>query len=178
MNLLPGVTGEGPLTVLNGRSYRQRLVRRWDEAAPARTILWIGMNPSTADAERDDRTCRREQCISRRFNFNHYLKGNILDLMETHSRNIPRDIGLARSGQNLDAIRQMCQEADWIVLAHGDLPMVFRQVVCQTYAIVRDSGRPISVFQYNRNERQIPTHTIRIMNENIPEYLEAVRRDI
>ena len=39
--------------------YRTLLWREWgDEGAPY--ALWIGMNPSTADATVDDRTVRRE----------------------------------------------------------------------------------------------------------------------
>lgn len=39
--------------------YRYALWRIWDEARPA--VLFIGLNPSTADAERNDPTIRR--CI-------------------------------------------------------------------------------------------------------------------
>lgn len=40
-------------------SYRYHLWRRWDETLP--TMVWVMMNPSTADASEDDPTIRR--CI-------------------------------------------------------------------------------------------------------------------
>lgn len=39
--------------------YRYHLWRRWDETLP--TMVWVMLNPSTADATEDDRTIRR--CI-------------------------------------------------------------------------------------------------------------------
>lgn len=41
------------------RKYRYVLTRIWDEAKP--TVLFIGLNPSTADEETDDQTIRK--CI-------------------------------------------------------------------------------------------------------------------
>ena len=42
------------------RKYRYLLSRAWDEAKP--TVLFIGLNPSTADEETDDPTIRK--CIN------------------------------------------------------------------------------------------------------------------
>lgn len=43
------------------RIYRYWLYRGWEPATMGETVVWIGMNPSVADAEKDDRTIRR--CI-------------------------------------------------------------------------------------------------------------------
>lgn len=174
MNLMQGVVGEGAVVEIEGRRYRRRLERRWNEADDPRTILWIGMNPSKADAQLDDKTCRREQKISRRYGFNRYCKGNILDLMETDSKLIPRDVGISRTLQNLIEIRRLVEEADWIVLAHGKLPPIFQQVVNDIYQVIRDSEKPVAVFQYN-NDR-VPTHTRGVLNANIPQNIEAARQ--
>jgi hypothetical protein len=176
LDLMCGVAGEGAVVEIEGRRYRRRLERRWNEADDPRTILWIGMNPSTADAQIDDNTCRREQKISMRYGFNKYLKGNILDLMETNSRLIPRDVAIARTPENLIEIHWLVAEADWIVLAHGNLPPAFQESINDIYRIIRASRKPVAVFQYNGD--QVPTHTRGILNASIPEVLEAVRRHI
>ena len=179
MALMPGVRGEGDIQEIAGRRYRRRLRRVWFPGAGRnppggdRAILFVGMNPSTADAEEDDRTCRREQMIARRLGFNRYLKANILDVMATRPGDIPRDLLQARTDQSLEEIRRMVQEAEWIVLAHGNLPPWFAQAVLETYEAIRDSGKPVAVFQFNRNDG--PTHTRRILNRNIPANIEDAR---
>lgn len=47
--------------------YRWWLERRWDSAGP--TLLFIGLNPSRADAERDDPTLRRLQAFARAWGY-------------------------------------------------------------------------------------------------------------
>lgn len=57
--VLEGVsTGWGADITADGR-YRRRLWRVWDESLPR--LAWVMLNPSTADAHRDDPTIRR--CI-------------------------------------------------------------------------------------------------------------------
>lgn len=47
--------------------YRWWLERRWDPQRP--TLLFIGLNPSRADAQRDDPTLRRLQTFARRWGY-------------------------------------------------------------------------------------------------------------
>lgn len=58
MSLFPDADGRWADAVLSddGR-YRYRLTRVWDESLPP--MLWVMLNPSKADAMRDDHTVRR-----------------------------------------------------------------------------------------------------------------------
>jgi hypothetical protein len=49
------------------RRYRWWLERRWDPAGPV--LLFIGLNPSLATAQRDDPTLRRLQGFARRWGY-------------------------------------------------------------------------------------------------------------
>jgi hypothetical protein len=123
------------------------------------------MNPSTADAVSDDRTCRREQQISQRIGYTRYLKGNVLDIRETHPTLIPDELVEARTNANIGKIQFMAAQADLIVLAHGQLRRSFRDAVQETYEVLLASHNPIVCFQYNGDQR--PTHTIRLLNNSI-----------
>lgn len=59
--LQPGVQATAVLSP--DHQYRYVLTRTWDPAQP--TALWVMLNPSTADADRDDRTLRKIQQFTR-----------------------------------------------------------------------------------------------------------------
>lgn len=57
--------------------YRYRLLRQWSAGA---YVLWIMLNPSTADAYQDDRTVGRVCEFSRRWGYGGALIGNLYAL--------------------------------------------------------------------------------------------------
>jgi hypothetical protein len=60
-NLLPDPSRSAVLS--DCQRYRYSLTRRWAESGPI--DVWIGLNPSTADAEKDDATIRKICAFSR-----------------------------------------------------------------------------------------------------------------
>lgn len=61
--------------------YRYELRRVWDEAKPP--VLFIGLNPSTADAETDDNTSRVCINYARRWGYGGLLLGNLFGYRST-----------------------------------------------------------------------------------------------
>lgn len=55
--------------------YRYQLLRQWDESTDL--VLFIGLNPSTADAELDDPTIRRCIGFAQRENFGGFIMANL-----------------------------------------------------------------------------------------------------
>jgi hypothetical protein len=97
--------------------YRYALRRVWDDGKPA--VLFVGLNPSTADAHRDDATIRRCARFARDWGFGQLLVGNLF-AFRTSS---PRTLRGTRApvGPNNDRwLRRLTSEADVTVAAWGN----------------------------------------------------------
>lgn len=59
------------------RNYRYRLIHEWsDMFTTPRAIMWIGLNPSTADEEKLDPTLKRIRGFSRAWGYDRFIMTN------------------------------------------------------------------------------------------------------
>lgn len=124
MRLLPGVTG---LATFSGDrdEHRLTLERRAPgclEGAPF--ALWCGMNPSTAEADEDDLTVRKEQEWTRRLGLLRYIKVNFGSYRCTDPKGLSVAGVMISHPQNLICITDLASRAEKIVMACGDPPEV------------------------------------------------------
>ncbi len=99
------------------RRYRYTLWRRWDSQAPL--VMIIGLNPSTADARKNDPTIRR--CISYAHDWNY--GGLVVTNLFAYRATYPTDLKDATDpvGPRNDAwIRRMAGQVETIVAAWGN----------------------------------------------------------
>ncbi len=117
--LMEGVKGDAVFSE-DGR-YRP-LMRRWlGDAFPDRCLLFIGMNPSTADATVNDPTCGREWTFTRREGFDAMIKANVGDYRATDPKMLLQPGVEASSPANLPVIRTAAAGAERVILCHGKL---------------------------------------------------------
>lgn len=98
--------------------YRYSLLRRW---APGPTLGIFMLNPSKADAHTDDPTIRRCLGFGQAFNFGAIEIGNVGAYRATS----PRDFFAATAPfgpRNRDAIAEISERVDWVIVAWGALP--------------------------------------------------------
>ncbi len=117
--LMPGVNGDARFSDC-GR-YRQ-LMRRWvGDGFPQRYVLFIGMNPSTADATANDPTCAREWTFANREGYSGMVKANVGDYRATDPKMLLAPGVVAVSEQNLPTIRAAAAAASLVIMCHGKL---------------------------------------------------------
>lgn len=68
------------------RRYRYALWREWDASKP--TVIFCGLNPSTADETQDDPTIRRELGYARDWGFGRLVKVNAYGLRSTDPKGL------------------------------------------------------------------------------------------
>lgn len=83
--------------------YRYWLARIWDPTLP--TLVWVMLNPSTADADDDDPTIRRVIGFSKREGFGTALVVNVWALIATDPKDLHERRG-AFEPENLRCVEQ------------------------------------------------------------------------
>ena len=119
--------------------YRYELARIWNP--DVRPVLFIGMNPSTADAEQDDPTIRRCVRFARDWGYGGLLMGNLFAYRATNPKALPDvrknqfaspvgemtdEWGASwRVNRNDQALRWMADRAGLVIAAWGGITMPF-----------------------------------------------------
>lgn len=101
--------------------YRYRLTRVWDTGLTR--LLWVMLNPSTADATSDDPTIRRVTAFTKRFGYGGFDVVNLYSYRATN----PRDLATAsdRFGPDHKHHRAMAlTDCSGIVVAWGSSAFV------------------------------------------------------
>ena len=82
------ITSKSGATFSDCRKYRYALWRIWDDRAPK--VMFIGLNPSTADEMTDDATIRRCTGFARSWDFGGIYMLNIFAFKATHPENLKK----------------------------------------------------------------------------------------
>jgi hypothetical protein len=99
------------------RRYRYALGRAWDDAKP--TVLFVGLNPSTADHRVDDPTIRRCIRFAADWGFGRLLVGNLF-AFRTPSPDVLRRAADPVGARNDLWLRRLAADADLTVAAWGN----------------------------------------------------------
>lgn len=137
--MIPGVDGNAEFSEC-GR-YRYWLSRNWSmrRLTDGRCdfALWIGMNPSVAEADVDDPTIRREMAFTKAMMIDIYVKCNVMDYRATDPKQLLKIA--PRSDKNLQVIRELAEDprCQRIIVAWGALPKPLRRYADDVISALR-----------------------------------------
>lgn len=143
------------------RQYRHLLTRDWQTPLwkDLRDALWIGMNPSTADAEYDDTTIRREIYFTMRLGFSRLVMANVMNYRATHPKDLLSSPAPC-SNENLPHIVNAAKDAALIIVAWGSLPPALRPYAQAAENAVRAIDPPQPMFCLGFTKDGAPRHPL------------------
>ncbi|HEM3181939.1 TPA: DUF1643 domain-containing protein [Streptococcus suis] len=102
----------------NDRKYRYVLTREWDENLPK--VMFVGLNPSTADEIKDDPTIRRCISFAKEWGYGGFYMVNLFAFRSKNPSDLWREenpIGI----ENDDYIKQYVKLSDKVVACWGEM---------------------------------------------------------
>lgn len=105
--------------------YRFALTREWDNSKPS--VMFLMLNPSTADADIDDPTIRRCMAFAKAWGYGSIYVGNLFPFRATDPQELLKEYYIRphdhRNNQWLSAMASSCSE---IICAWGNWPILER----------------------------------------------------
>lgn len=146
-------------------NYRYSLTRIWDESKPK--VMFIMLNPSTADANNDDPTIRRCVGFAKSWGFGGLYVCNLFAFRATTPKELLK-VDNPFGDQNIWHTRKLSDEVEMIICAWGNYPIVKK--------ILRYENAPINLLDFCINKlhsidttvKGIPKHPLYLKSELKP----------
>jgi len=150
--------------------YRYRLSRKWGEG---KACLFIMLNPSTADADRDDPTIRRCLGFARSWGCEQLYVVNLFAVRATD----PKDMKLASDPVGVDNMRHIKETADLVTHQHVMEPDKKGIVVCAWGGNGSYMGQSETVLGWLESEGVTPMY-LALTNAGQPKHPLYLKSDI
>lgn len=100
---------------------RFSLWRIWDESKPF--VMFVGLNPSTANADRDDATIRRVRSIAKNIGYGGVYMCNCFSYISTNPKMLQGETldAIMMNGQIISRIAEKCKD---VIFAWGNFDIV------------------------------------------------------
>jgi hypothetical protein len=148
------------------KRYRFALMRAW-VPKPERYVMFVGLNPSTADGMVEDPTMRRCIRFARDWGFDGLWMGNLFAFRATDPANLPDDLAEAIGPPNVDPwLREMRGQSELCIAAWGAHASAQRRAAAvlellgdvQVLGVTKD-GHPRHPLYMRADARPIPWTT-------------------
>ena len=150
-------------------TYRYRLSREWDADLPI--VNFIGLNPSTADALRDDPTIRRCIGFARRWGFGKLVMTNLFAYRATDPLALCRAEADVVGPENAIFLEESAAEASMVIAAWGAVDGLFRNSVrfaLRQTESVRQRLANGELYAIGFTQRGYPRHPLYVKGDTQP----------
>lgn len=139
------------------RRFRYALWRRWNYSPKSLdALLFIGLNPSTANATRDDPTIRRLVNFAKSWGFGGLFVGNLFSLVSADPAVLLTDTSKELyGGPNDVAIKRMRELCSLVVVGWGEFG---KRVGYRVAAVMDLVGEPVHCIKMNQSGE--PAHPL------------------
>ena len=162
--MLPGCRGAAQFSP-GKQVYRHTLTRTWGAHKPGPYALWIGMNPSTALADRDDPTIRRELIYTMRWlPVACYIKINVCDYRATEPGDLLKPGVRPCSPRNIPLACHLIRNAHTIVVGWGNVGARLPEAVADMESALRANAEG-RVWCLELNESGSPKHPLYVKGD-------------
>jgi hypothetical protein len=150
----------GSATLSDCGRYRYALERRIPDVVGP-NLCWLMLNPSTADATKDDPTIRKVMGFTKRNGYGVALVVNLFALRETHPKNVRAQLADAEGDRNCEAIMQAAAISDAVVCAWGAQPWAREQARTVLYWLAAHPREtPIRLLCLGKTKDGDPLHPL------------------
>ncbi len=133
------------------------LIRQWHFEETVKTIMWIGMNPSTADETVDHPTVKKEIGFSQRWGYGKYIKTNIIPYGSTNPNKIDYKLLNKFAYENLTTILNLARNVDCVLACWGRNNKL-KQWANQVYNVL--TIQKTEIFCLGKNRDGSPKHPL------------------
>lgn len=169
--MFAGASGFGRAELSDDGRYRYTLERAW--ASIPRYVLWIMLNPSTADASTNDATIRRCLGFARSWGYTGILVGNLYAYRSTNPRELWRQAGAGVDvvgPENMRHVTGLLRRAALVVCAWGQ-PGPIQSARFNVLQAIRRDNTPF-VLRLNSGKlgsSEEPSHPLRLAGDLKPQ---------
>ena len=142
------------------QKYRYLLRRSWDHIKPR--FLIVMLNPSTADADKDDATIRSCTRLCAALGAGSYEVVNLMAWRATNPKDLPDKPSLAMGSDNPRVIEAAINRCDIVICAWGAHPYAarFKGAVLDMISLYRPAS-----YCFGKNKDGSPKHPLYIKSE-------------
>lgn len=140
--------------------YRFRLWRHW--GVGDRVLLWIMLNPSTADADLDDATIRRCISFSKREQFDGLRVCNLFAFRSTNPKALLTAADAIGNDRNDHTIREQAARSASVIAAWGCPPKKLAERADTVLFALRNFGHVVHCL--GQTAEGFPRHPVRLAN--------------